>query len=266
MSGAWPPEAPGTNFPPQPAVLPTLSLTQTQRFTALRSFLLGVLPPGTAVVRAQVNRVAQPAGSNYVVMTQLFHRPLATNQTNYFDNVVVGSIDNTTLTVTAVTQGALSPGVLLLDSVWPTMNIAVGTTIVSQLTGETGGVGTYQVSSSQLVGSETIYAGQRVDLLPAQWTVQVDVYGPASADNAQVIETLFRSEYATDAFGSYGYDVQPLYCDDAHQVPLIDAEQQFEERWTLDLNLQFNALVGTSQQFATEAQVETIEAAVVYTG
>ena len=51
--------------------------------------------------------------------------------------VVTGSIAGTTLTVAAITQGALAPGELLIDGVWPTMNLAVGTVIVKQLTGTT---------------------------------------------------------------------------------------------------------------------------------
>lgn len=257
MSDAW---------PPQPAVLPTLSLTEAQGFTAIRSFLTAILPPGTAIVRAQVNRVPQPAGSNYVVMTQLFQERLATNQTAYYDNVVVGSIAGTTLTVTAITQGALAPGELLIDGVWPTMNLAVGTVIVKQLTGTTGSTGTYQVNISQAVSSETMYAGVRADLAPERWTVQCDVYGPSSGDNARVIDTLFRSEYATDAFASYGYDITPLFNETPRQMPLTDAEQQYETRWTLDLQLQFNAIVSTAQQFATAIEIETVEAAVIYTG
>jgi hypothetical protein len=52
----------------------------------------------------------------------------------------------TTLNVTAVTAGLVSPGDLVSD-VTTAGNIPVGTTIVSQLTGIAGGVGTYQMSA-----------------------------------------------------------------------------------------------------------------------
>lgn len=38
-------------------------------FTALRGFLLAVLPAGTEVLQTQQNRVPQPRGPNYVMMT-----------------------------------------------------------------------------------------------------------------------------------------------------------------------------------------------------
>lgn len=52
----------------------------------------------------------------------------------------------TTLNVTAVTHGIVSPGDDVADSTTPG-NIPAGTTIVAQLTGIAGGVGTYQMSA-----------------------------------------------------------------------------------------------------------------------
>jgi hypothetical protein len=66
-------------------------------------------------------------------------------------NSVTGSIAGTTLTVTAVGTGALAPGEIIAGT-----NVAVGTTIVQQLTGTAGSTGTYQVSISQTVASTTI--------------------------------------------------------------------------------------------------------------
>jgi hypothetical protein len=67
-------------------------------------------------------------------------------------NVVTGSIAGTTLTVSAVTTGVLTPGQTISGT-----GVAAGTEILSQLTGTTGGVGTYQVSgAAQTVSSTTI--------------------------------------------------------------------------------------------------------------
>lgn len=66
-------------------------------------------------------------------------------------NSVTGSIAGTTLTVSAIGTGALAPGMVLSGT-----NVAVGTTIVKQLTGTTGSTGNYQVSISQTVNSTTI--------------------------------------------------------------------------------------------------------------
>jgi len=67
-------------------------------------------------------------------------------------NVVTGSIAGTTMTVSAITSGVLAAGQSVSGA-----NVASGTTIISQLTGATpGGTGTYQVSVSQTVTSETL--------------------------------------------------------------------------------------------------------------
>lgn len=58
------------------------------------------------------------------------------------------------MNVTAVGSGTLYVGAALMGT-----GVAKGTTIVSQLTGTTGGVGTYQVSVSQTVTSTTITSG-----------------------------------------------------------------------------------------------------------
>lgn len=131
------------------------------------------------------------------------------------------------------------------------------TTIVSQLTGSIGGTGTYQISPSQTVLSETMYVGVRTDLAQTEWVVQCDVHGPNSANVTQTLITLFRSEVAVMTFSAQGttYTVEPLYADDGKYMPFINAEQQYEYRWVIELHVQVNPVVGTTQQFADELNV-----------
>lgn len=64
-----------------------------------------------------------------------------------------GSIAATTLTVTAVASGTLAVGDVLSGG-----TITAGTSIVAQLTGTPGGIGTYQVTPSQTAASTTVTA------------------------------------------------------------------------------------------------------------
>ena len=66
---------------------------------------------------------------------------------------LVGSISGTTLTVSSVTLGTVTP-----NSVIRGQNVVTGTTIVSYISGTEGGAGTYEVSVSQTVASTTIKA------------------------------------------------------------------------------------------------------------
>jgi hypothetical protein len=63
----------------------------------------------------------------------------------------VGSISGTTLTVISVANGTVGVGMIIKGA-----TVAARTKILSQLSGTTGGVGTYQVSISQTVSSETM--------------------------------------------------------------------------------------------------------------
>lgn len=67
---------------------------------------------------------------------------------------VTGSISNNILTVTAVGSGTVQPGSTISGT-----NIASGTTIVSQLSGTTGGVGTYAVSIAEQSAASTTVSG-----------------------------------------------------------------------------------------------------------
>lgn len=66
----------------------TLSLTQSQELTALRSFLLSILPPTVAVVLGQVNRVPEPLGSDFVVMVPILRERLETNISTWTDGAL----------------------------------------------------------------------------------------------------------------------------------------------------------------------------------
>lgn len=77
---------------------------------------------------------------------------------------------------------------------------------------------------------------------------KLDAYGPASSDNVQVISTLFRDAYGADFLRPYG--VAPLYCDDGQQMPLVNGEFQYEQRWMMRGVLHANLLVATPAEFA----------------
>ncbi len=179
--------------------------TESQVFTALRSFLLGLglaysAPQATAaeVVKGQANRVAEPQGADFVVMTPIRRERLSTNVDTYTDPYPLP-----------------------------------------------GGVG--------------------AALQPTRVVVQLDVHGPNSGDNAQVIATMLRDPYAFDAFAASGFDVVPLYADDPRQIPFIDAEKQYEDRWIVDAHLQANEVVtGAPVQFYASAVVNLVEVEATY--
>ena len=236
----------------------TLSLTESQTLTALRTYLLSVLPAGTEVVRGQDNRVAEPQGANFVTMTPMLRERLGTNVDTFQDCAFTGSISGTTLTVTAMSLGAITVGATLFGT-----NVVAGTTITAFGTGS-GGVGTYTISQPQTVSSETLACGSKSMLQTTRVTVQLDVHGPASGDYAAIITTTFRDDYAVQSFLSSGFDVAPLYADEGRQMPFLNGEQQVEERWVVDVVMQCNPIVTVPQQFASQVQATVIEVQAQY--
>lgn len=170
----------------------TLAPNQSAIFTAMRAFLVGILPSDVEVIQAQVNRVPEPAGSDFVVMTAIRRTRLSTNEDDSSDG------------------------------------------------------------SADLLSVE-----HSIDFV-----VQLDVHGPDSGDNAQIISTLLRDEYGVTAFEGTG--VTPLYTEDPRQLPFQNAEQQYEDRWVVEASLQVNEVVTVPQQYADALDVVLISVDATY--
>lgn len=104
----------------------------------------------------------------------------------------------------------------------------------------------------------------RADMQATMVTVQVDTFGPLSADNAQIIQTLFRSDWGVDQFATSGFDVTPLYTSEPRQMKFWDESSQVQQRWTTDCVCQTNPIVTVGQQFADQLAVGVIEVDAVY--
>lgn len=228
----------------------TLSQTETQVFVALRAFLISILPLGTPVIQAQANRVPEPRQSDFVLMTPLFRERISTNVDDAEEAAFVASINDTRMTVTSVSRGAIVIGALVNGA-----SAASGTTILSMGHGVTGGVGVYTVSPGQILVNGPLWSGTKTVLDPIRLTVQIDVHGSAGADSIQRIAALWRDDFACLAFQRSGIDAQPLYADEPRQAPFVNGEAQYETRWTMNLLMQVNPVVTVQQQFAGEVTV-----------
>ena len=228
----------------------------------LRNLLLSIVPAlgsdgkPVEVIQGQDNRVPEPAGTDYVVMTPILRTRLETDWVVYTDVKFFGSITGTTLTVSAVDFG-----IVPVDGPLWGVGVAAGARITGAGTGS-GGVGTYAVGPSQSLSAQVLAAGQAILTAPTDVVYQLDFHSANvtdSADMAQAVATIFRSEYAIQSFIDAGVRATPLYADDPRQVPFINAEQQYETRWTVDVHLQVNAAVPWPQQFMDEARVTFVD-------
>lgn len=91
---------------------------------------------------------------------------------------------------------------------------------------------------------------------PKRIDVQIDFFGAASGDWSTAVKTVYRSPYAPAQFPD---GIKPLFCTDGHQGALVNAEQQYEARWTLTASLQYNPTVSIPSQSANKLAVNILE-------
>jgi hypothetical protein len=174
----------------EPRMSFTLSLTETQIMTAVRSVLVAILPDGIEVFRGQTNRVPEPTALDFVVFTPIMRDRMSEVSTKVSD--------------------------------------------------------TFPTAQST-----------RADKTSTRATIQIDIHGPAGADNAALLAIGLRA-VGNDLFQNTGFDVGFLWLGDAHQEPFVNAEAQIETRWVMDLAVQCNQTVTSPQEFATSVSVGVV--------
>ena len=92
-----------------------------------------------------------------------------------------------------------------------------------------------------------------------EWVCQLDVYGENASDIAAIISLVTKTPYAADRFATYGVDMEPLYATEPRQTTMINGEQQYESRYTLEFHAQYNPVVTTPLDFATQLRIGLAE-------
>jgi len=233
----------------------TPSITEKQVIAALRTYLLSVVPVNTEVIRGLDNRVSEPVGNNFITMTPILRERLEWNTDTYTD----------TQTLSFTTLTAPTPGTAISN----VANTAHGTVLsVSGLNVLVSiSAGYYFAVSDVITGVGTVTSvayGSKLMLQPTKMTIQLDVHGAASGDNAQMISTTWRDQYAVDSLAASGSDVAPLYAGEPRQMSYLNGEQQIEERWVVDIVLQANIVVAVPVQLGTKATIVSNNMDVVY--
>jgi hypothetical protein len=85
--------------------------------------------------------------------------------------------------------------------------------------------------------------------------MQLDIVGVNAFDWCGMIETLWFDDIGVQALLP---TCAPLYTNPSHMAPLEDSEDQYEERWILEVVLQYNPVTTTPLQTADEAVLNVI--------
>lgn len=239
----------------------TLFVTPTEDEVelALWNFLTLLVPSSVKIVRAQVNRVPEPEGSDFIAFTPVFQERLSFNRDEAADVCFVGSIAGTVLTVTQLLLGTILDGSTLFGT-----GVTVNTVIVDQASGTPGGLGTYNVDKSQTVLSARMASGALVHTQQVQATFQLDIHGDAGGDTSRIVTTMFFDDYAVEQFAALNTMVSPLFCNDPKQLPFVNAEQQYEDRWVMEVTMQVNTIVTAPQQYADALAVDLVNVDATY--
>lgn len=94
-----------------------------------------------------------------------------------------------------------------------------------------------------------------------QADIQVDIYGDNAGDRAIALETVFASSYGYDKIKAIDERLAPLYSSPAIQAPMINAESQWQERYTITLSLQAHITVSFPQDYfdKVESTIEQVD-------
>lgn len=103
--------------------------------------------------------------------------------------------------------------------------------------------------------TETISEHLRLD-------VQIDFFGWDLSEAAKAFHASFRTIWATTQFPDW---ISPLYCNNPMKMPIENAENQYEQRWTMTASLQYNPdVIVTQESFINVGDAGVIPADVIY--
>jgi len=106
--------------------------------------------------------------------------------------------------------------------------------------------GTRKAKLSTGAVSEDDTAGEEDHEASIDLVLQIDFFGPQADDWAVVFAQTFASVWSCDFLKDYG--IQPLYCDEPRQVPMVTGEAQYEHRWLTMAHVQYKPVVSLPQE------------------
>lgn len=235
----------------------SITPTQSQIYVALRAFLLSVVPDGVEVITGQTNRTPEPKSSTFIMMNITRTERLRTNVDVYQDSTFIGSIVGNILNASAFAPN--SKPLSLGQPLWGSGLLP--NTLITGTTQSVGGLGPFQISPAQTFNGSMAAGGGTFEI-GSRFVIQCDVHAPddSSSDVAQTIQTMIRDQFAVDIFRSFPWDIWPIDADDPRQVPFINAADQYETRFIVEVHLQVNQITqGVGQQFFAAAKLNLIE-------
>ena len=122
------------------------------------------------------------------------------------------------------------------------------------------------IDRERLATNGWTYDGETTRILTeqVQVTMQVNLFGPASSNQMQLVTALWRDMQAVDFFRASGVPITPLATSSTRQLGFETGERQYDDLWTVDLTMQVTLTTRLPQDFATSIPVVLTEVQTTY--
>jgi len=98
--------------------------------------------------------------------------------------------------------------------------------------------------------------------LSLEYQYQLDVYGPNASDLVMILHVMFRSDATSQWLSDYGeandLTVDAFFPDNPSHVPIVNEENQYEERWVLRVRLNVIQAISSPVNFMNSATVKPL--------
>lgn len=84
--------------------------------------------------------------------------------------------------------------------------------------------------------------------------MQIDLYGNDAGKRARILANLWRSHHSAERLK----ECQPLYAKDPIRAPIINEKSMYEDRFIVELKLQYNPVVTHEQTFIDAVDIQLI--------
>lgn len=102
-----------------------------------------------------------------------------------------------------------------------------------------------KTNESSYADNKHAWGGSETLTESIQFELQIDCYGKDAGDWATALSIIFRDDAGVGLLTTCA----PLYCDDPQQMPLVNGEEQYEERWLVRGQFEYDPSISLPMQF-----------------
>lgn len=92
-----------------------------------------------------------------------------------------------------------------------------------------------------------------------QWHCQIDVFGEHAQKNATILATMAKTDWSCIFFKRENFTLQPLYATTPTNLTFINAESEYELRYSFTLMMQYNPKVTVGQRYFSSININLAE-------